>query len=184
MYILASKSPRRQELLSRVVDGFSVDVVDTEEVFDSSKSMGEAIEEVAKQKGLAVFDRHKEDTVISADTIVTLDHVLYGKPKDADDAKRMLHELSGKTHEVITGVCLMRKDKVETFHVVAKVTFFTLSDKEIDEYVASGEPLDKAGAYGIQGLGGLLIESIEGDYYSIMGLPIATLKRKLAEFEA
>ncbi len=183
MYILASKSPRRQELLGRVVKEFQVDVVETEEVFDMSKSMGEAIEEVARQKGLAVFDHHREDTIISADTIVTLDHVLYGKPKDCEDAKRMLHELSGKTHEVITGVCLMSKEQTMTFHVSAKVKFFTLSDEEIDDYVASKEPLDKAGAYGIQGLGGLLIEGIEGDYYAIMGLPIATLKRKLREFE-
>lgn len=181
-YILASKSPRRQELLGRIIEDFEVDVVETDEVIDTSLSLDKAIEEVAKQKALAVFEKHKDATIISADTIVTYNHKVYGKPKDEEDAKRMLVELSNKNHEVITAVCLMKQDKCETFSSIAKVKFLDLSKEEIDGYVATKEPMDKAGAYGIQGYGALLIEKIDGDYYTIMGLPIAELNRKLKQF--
>lgn len=181
-YILASKSPRRQELLGRVVPNFEVDVVETDELIDSTLPLDKAIEEVALQKGKAVFAKHPNDIVISADTIVALNGKIYGKPKNEADAKVMLNELSGKTHEVITGVCLMKAGKTETFSSVSDVKFLNLTEEEIDAYVATGEPLDKAGAYGIQGYGALLIDKIDGDYYTIMGLPIAKLNRKLKRF--
>lgn len=181
-YILASKSPRRQELLGRIVPNFEVDVVETEELIDSTLPLDKAIEEVALQKGKAVFAKHPNDIVISADTIVALNGKIYGKPKNEADAKVMLNELSGKTHEVITGVCLMKAGKTETFSSVSDVKFLNLTEEEIDAYVATGEPLDKAGAYGIQGYGALLIDKIDGDYYTIMGLPIAKLNRKLKRF--
>lgn len=181
-YVLASKSPRRQELLSLVVKGFEIDAVETNEVIDETIPFTKAIEKIAQGKAEAVATKHPEAVIISADTIVTLGNKRYGKPKDAEDAKSMLEELSGNTHEVITGVCLWYKGKVQTFSNVSKVTFYPLTNQEIDEYVESKEPLDKAGAYGIQGLGSLLIQEIQGDFYSIMGLPISQLKRELKDF--
>lgn len=181
-YILASKSPRRQELLGRIVRDFEVDVVETEELIDSTLPLDKAIEEVALQKGKAVFVKHPNDIVISADTIVALNGKIYGKPKNEADAKQMLNELSGRTHEVITGVCLMKAGKTETFSSVSDVKFLNLTEEEINDYIATGESLDKAGAYGIQGYGALLIDKIDGDYYTIMGLPIAKLNRKLKRF--
>lgn len=181
-YILASKSPRRQELLSLVVKDFVIDAVETKEVIDESIPFSKAIEKVALGKAEAVAKKHPDDIIISADTIVTLGTKRYGKPKDEAEAIQMLEELSGNTHEVITGVCLYCRGKVRTFSSVSKVTFYPLTKQEIKAYVDSKEPLDKAGAYGIQGLGSLLIKEISGDFYSIMGLPIAALKRELEEF--
>ena len=181
-YVLASKSPRRQELLSLVVNEFEIDAVETNEVIDESIPFTKAIEKIALGKAEAVATKHPESVIISADTIVTLGPKRYGKPKDAADAVAMLEELSGNTHEVITGVCLYYKGKVQTFSNVSKVKFYPLTAQEIKAYVDSKEPLDKAGAYGIQGLGSLLIEEISGDFYSIMGLPISQLKRELEKF--
>ena len=181
-YILASKSPRRQELLQRIIKNFEIDVVETEEFVNPELPLDKAIEDVAKQKGLAVFKKHPDATVISADTIVAMNGVVYGKPKDEEDAKRMLKELSGEFHDVITAVCLIKEGKCETFSVTSKVKFLPLSDAEICAYVDTKEPLDKAGAYGIQGYGALLIEKIDNDYYTIMGLPISLLNQRLKTF--
>ena len=181
-YLLASKSPRRQELLSLVVKDFEIDAVETNEVIDETIPFAKAIEKVAQGKAEAVAAKHPDAVIISADTIVTLGNKRYGKPKSEEDAKCMLEELSGNTHEVITGVCLYYMGKVQTFSNISKVTFYKLTNQEIEDYVASKEPLDKAGAYGIQGLGSLLIKEISGDFYSIMGLPISQLKRELEEF--
>lgn len=181
-YVLASKSPRRQELLSLVAKEFEIDAVETNEVIDETIPFTKAIEKIAQQKAEPVAVKHPEAVIISADTIVTLGNKRYGKPKSEEEAKTMLEELSGNTHEVITGVCLYYKGKVRTFSNVSKVTFYSLTNQEIEDYVASKEPLDKAGAYGIQGLGSLLIKGISGDFYSIMGLPISQLKRELESF--
>ena len=181
-YVLARKSPRRKELLERVIPDFTIDVVETNEVIHEGIDLHHAIENVAKEKGKAVASHHSDAIIISADTIVCMGQTVYGKPKDREDAIRMLRELSGETHEVITGVCIMDKNHERTFSVSANVTFYPLSEKEIIDYVNTNEPLDKAGAYGIQGYGALLIEKIDGDYYSIMGLPIARLKRELEKF--
>ncbi len=180
--ILASKSPRRKELLARLGFPFTCVEANTEEKIDSSLPLGQAIELVAKEKAQVISRQYPDHIVIGADTIVALDGVVYGKPKDEADAMRMLEELSGIEHDVITGVCLACGEQTMTFHSHERVKFYPLTKEEIEEYVASQEPLDKAGAYGIQGRGAMLVEWIHGDFFSIMGLPVALLARKFKEF--
>ena len=182
-FILASKSPRRKELMERFQIPFDCVDTNTKEVIDLSLPLPLAIEQVAREKANVVSILYPDEVVISADTIVVLNNVVYGKPVNDEDAKSMLKALSNHTHQVITGVCIKQGDRVMTFHQISLVTFYELSDEEIEEYIETGEPLDKAGAYGIQGSGSFLIEKIEGDFFSIMGLPISLLKRKLHEFE-
>ena len=179
--ILASQSPRRIELMREA--GFDCRVMPAD--IDESPLPGERpcalVERLACAKARAVAPHADADeALIAADTIVYLDDEILGKPVDAEDAKRMLHLLSGRTHQVATGVCLRRGAREDAFTVRTHVTFYPLSDAEIDAYVATGEPLDKAGAYGIQGAGGrLLVRGIEGDYYNVVGLPIAEVVRHL-----
>lgn len=180
--ILASNSPRRKELLEKLQYPFECVKVEMVELIDLSLSLPLAIEKVAKEKATLISASYPEDVVIAADTIVVLNNVVYGKPVSIEDARSMLGALSGNTHQVITGVCIKRGEVEMTFHQESNVTFFSLSPQEIEDYLATKEPFDKAGAYGIQGYGALLVERIEGDFYSIMGLPIALLKRKLIEF--
>ena len=142
---------------------------------------------IAKARAVAALHAEPNETVIAADTIVTLDGELLGKPHDSDDARRMLRELSGRTHQVATGVCIVRKEgdnfAQESFVDSTDVAFYELTDVEIDAYVASGEPADKAGAYGIQGVGGrMLVRKIDGDFYNVVGLPIARVARALKAF--
>lgn len=182
--ILASGSPRRRELMDREGFEFTVITSKAEENYDPSLPPQEIAQSLAKLKAQAVASalpaQDLEDSiVIGADTIVALDGVIYGKPADASDACRMLRELSGKTHQVITGVCIICNKDAQAFAQSTNVNFKELSDSEIQEYVASGEPLDKAGAYGIQGLGGKLVDSIDGDFDNVVGLPIKTLAPKL-----
>ena len=182
--ILASGSPRRRELMDREGFEFTVITSKAEENYDPSLPPQEIAQSLAKLKAQAVASalpaQDLEDSiVIGADTIVALDGVIYGKPVDASDACRMLRELSGKTHQVITGVCIICNKDAQTFAQSTNVNFKELSGIEIQEYVASGEPLDKAGAYGIQGLGGKLVDSIDGDFDNVVGLPIKTLAPKL-----
>ena len=182
--ILASGSPRRRELMDREGFEFTVITSKAEENYDPSLPPQEIAQSLAKLKAQAVASalpaQDLEDSiVIGADTIVALDGVIYGKPVDASDACRMLRELSGKTHQVITGVCIICNKDAQAFAQSTNVNFKELSDSEIQEYVASGEPLDKAGAYGIQGLGGKLADSINGDFDNVVGLPIKTLAPKL-----
>ena len=140
---------------------------------------------LSRTKARAVADAHAEpgETVVAADTVVSIDGELLGKPADDADAHRMLRELSGRTHQVATGVCIMaagRPQDAESFVEVTDVTFYPLTDEEIDAYIASGEPRDKAGAYGIQGVGGrMLVRRIDGDFYNVVGLPIARVARAL-----
>lgn len=176
--ILASNSPRRKELLKKIADDFDVVSPDVDESIDNIK-IEEIPAKLAQRKANAVFKNNQDCIVIGADTVVILDNELMGKPKDKEDARRMLMNLSGKTHKVITGCAIISSENEVHFSVVTEVTFFMLSAKEIEDYVNSGEPLDKAGAYGIQGLGYSLVEKINGDYNNVVGLPISLLNKKL-----
>ncbi len=171
--ILASKSPRRKQLLALCGVDFKVREADIDEILDESVSRVEAIEKLALHKAQTIWNHHPQALIIGADTIVLIDDEVLNKPVDNEDAKNMLRKLSGRTHQVITGVCLMDKDKVKMFSSVVEVDFCVLDENEIDNYVNSGEPMDKAGAYGIQGLAATFISAIRGDYYAVMGLPVS-----------
>lgn len=177
--ILASGSPRRKELLSILGYPFEVIVSDFEETIKESNKLEEEIKKLSFGKAKTVFDKHPDDLVIGADTIVTIDGKVLGKPKTTDKAFEMLKELSNRKHTVITGVTIMTKDNIDTFAVVSDVYFNELSDEEINEYIKTKEPLDKAGGYAIQGIGSKFIKKIDGDYYAIMGLPVSELYTRL-----
>lgn len=177
--ILASKSPRRQELLGYITPDFEVIVSDAEENIPEGMAPAEAPVFLAAVKAGSVAVDHRESIVIGADTIVLLDGEVLGKPRDEADAVRMLTALSGREHLVITGCCIIRGTRWVTFSEMTRVSFYELSEQEITDYVATGEPFDKAGAYGIQGKGSLLVKSIGGDFFNVVGLPIARLKREL-----
>ncbi len=182
--VLASSSPRRKELLKLVGLDFEVVVSDVDESFPSSLLPNEAVELLSKRKAQAVSRLVGADKVtLAADTVVAYDGKILGKPHSDEEAFDMLKMLSGKTHNVFTGVCIIGKDKTLNYSVKSEVKFYDLTDEEIRAYIATGEPGDKAGAYGIQGRGSLLVESINGDYFNIVGLPIASLVRALKEFE-
>jgi len=179
--ILASASPRRRELLNAVGLDFEVCVSDVEEVVLPAWSADQAARELARQKAEAVAAQHPEDCVIGADTVVVIDGLILEKPVDQADAQRMLRLLSGREHRVITGVCLICSGHRRVFSQETAVRFYPLSDEEIARYVATGEPMDKAGAYGIQAYGALLVEGITGDYFNVVGLPVARVVRELEE---
>lgn len=180
--ILASSSPRRRELMTTAGQEFEVIVKDVDESIPEGTAPVDAAKMTAKKKALAVAEEYPENTVIGADTIVVAGEKILGKPADRADACRMLRMLSGKVHEVITGVCIVCGEKLENFAQVSKVKFYELTDEEIEAYVDTNEPMDKAGAYGIQGKGCVLVEKIEGDYFNIVGLPVAEVVRKLKLF--
>ena len=180
--VLASTSPRRRELL-----GLPFEVIgsgyDEEQVDPSALAPPDYVTRLAAGKAAEVAGGFgQEALVIGADTTVVLDGAYLNKPKDADDARRMLRTLSGRTHEVYTGLCLRRGTRIQTDFAVTEVTFDTLTDSIIDAYVATGEPLDKAGAYGIQGKALSFIPGIRGDYFNVVGLPLFLLSRMLTEF--
>lgn len=182
--VLASGSPRRRELMTREGIDFEVISSNADESYNEGLYPAQVARHLAHLKAKAVFgelasDERPRTVVIGADTIVVHNGEIFGKPKDADDAKAMLAALSGKKHEVITGVCLIAPGKTETFADETAVYFKRLSDEEIAAYVATGEPLDKAGAYGIQGLGSKLVDHIEGDFDNVVGLPVKRLKARL-----
>lgn len=179
-YILASASPRRRELLSLIVDDFVIDVPKGEELCPEGTAPFDRPQALACCKAEEVASRHGGDLIIAADTAVFLDGLMLGKPKDEHHAAQMLSALSGRTHTVITGCCLLLGDKKRAFSVRTSVSFYPLSDREIAEYIATGEPMDKAGAYGIQGRGAVLVKGIEGDYFNVVGLPVAELSRQLS----
>ncbi|MGN0562272.1 MAG: Maf family protein [Candidatus Fimenecus sp.] len=178
--ILASNSPRRAEILTKGGFSFEKRVADTDETLPANLSPAAAVETLAQRKGRAVF-RAADEVVLAADTVVALENRILGKPKDENDAKEMLRALSGHTHSVFTGVYITDGKREFLFHVQTRVTFYQLTDAEIDAYVQSGEPMDKAGAYGIQGRGALLVEKIDGDYLNVVGLPLAKTARILKE---
>ncbi|MGL5978817.1 MAG: Maf family protein [Erysipelotrichaceae bacterium] len=177
--LLASESPRRREIFMKTDIPFYSKGALIDETIDASLPLGQAIEEIARKKALALLEKNPDELVVGADTVVVFEGKVLGKPKSEEDAYAMLHALSGKTHDVITGVSIVSQDHQETFHCVTSVTFLELSEAEIRAYIKTKEPFDKAGAYGIQGNGGLLVEKIDGDYYNVVGLPISMLYRKL-----
>ncbi len=183
MIVLASASPRRRELLENMgIHDFTVRPSRREEPYDGTLEPGAAVERIALMKGWdAARSSGDGDIVIAADTLVFLDGRPLGKPADGENAKSMLRALSGREHQVITGVAVIAGGTPRVTHVTTRVRFRALSDDEIDWYAATGEPMDKAGAYGIQGLGGMLVEGIEGDYFNVVGLPVAALAGLLRE---
>lgn len=179
--ILASKSPRRRELLSLVgFTDFMVIPSDAEENI-SLPDPGETVRQIALAKARDVSSRHPSALVIASDTLVFLDGQALGKPKDASDAKRMLTSLSGRRHEVFSGVALLKGGDETSFYEKTDVFFRRMTGSEIDAYIRSGEPMDKAGAYGAQGRGAVFIERIEGDFFNVMGLPVCRLVLALSE---
>ena len=176
--ILASQSPRRKELLGLFHIPFTVQVADIDEAMDPSKSPQEEVSRVSRLKALAVAG-NSEDVIIAADTIVVLEGNVLGKPADRRDAIRMLTALSGRDHQVMTGVTVLRGGEIVSFTEITDLHFRELSDKEIARYVVSGEPMDKAGAYGIQGGAALFCTHMVGDYYNVMGLPVCRLGQVL-----
>lgn len=180
--ILASASPRRKELLTTAGVEFEVLVSEADETVPEGTAPKDAAIMTAEKKALAVAE-NCDGIVIGADTTVVIDGKILGKPKDEADAADMLRTLSGREHEVITGVCITDGEKTEKFAQVSRVRFYALTEDEIAAYVATKEPMDKAGSYGIQGRGCVLVESIEGDYFNIVGLPVAATVRALKVFE-
>jgi len=180
--ILASKSPRRKELMELLKVPFEIIVSDIDETIDYDNDLIKEIEKLSFRKAEAVYQSNKDALVIGSDTIVKIDNKALGKPASLEEAKEMLRELSGRTHEVVTGVSIIKDDKAETFSSVSEVTFYPLSEEEIDEYVLTNEPMDKAGSYAIQGDAAKFIRSIEGDYYTIVGLPVAELYHRLKKY--
>ena len=180
--ILASKSPRRRELLARITPDFEVVVAEEAEVLPADVTPEETPVYLAAYKAGSVAASRPDKVVIGSDTVVIIDGTVLGKPRDKDDAARMLRLLSGRKHTVVTGCCLICGTRWLSFSERTRVEFYALSDREIEEYIATGEPFDKAGAYGIQGQGSLLVKGIEGDYFNVMGLPVARLKRELEAF--
>ena len=189
MLVLASASPRRQELLRNAGIAFTVQAANVDETPQAGEAPRDYAERLAREKALAVFQRRPQDFVLGADTIVVVDDLILGKPRDADDAARMLRMLSGRTHAVITGVCVVGggvrgqgsgvRAQCSVASETTLVTFCELSDDQIRDYVATGEPMDKAGAYAIQGMASRWIPRIEGDYSNVVGLPVALVYRML-----
>lgn len=177
--VLASQSPRRRELMARITTDFEVMVSQVDEVLPDGISPEDTAAYLAELKAAAVAAECPGKTVIGSDTVVILDGEVLGKPADADDAARMLRALSGKTHTVITGCCIIKDGEKSVFSEATEVVFYPLSDSDIADYIATGEPFDKAGAYGIQGQGSLLVKGIEGDFFNVVGFPVGRLNREL-----
>lgn len=182
--ILASSSPRRKELLQLLQIPFQSMNANVNEDFPKQMKADEVVKELAFRKASAIARTHSDHWVIGSDTIVVLNDTILGKPLDRNDAKRMLTELSGQTHEVYTGVAILFKKNSTVFLEKTKVTFWELSEEDIEQYLDSGEPFDKAGSYGIQGYGSLFVKQIEGDYFSVVGLPVSRLARELKAMQA
>ena len=189
--ILASKSPRRKELLGEVFESFDIITADTDEELDPSVLPRDGVEILARRKGDAVYSmllsenssRAGDAVIISSDTLVALADTALGKPEDKEDAKRMLRSLSGKRHFVHTGIAVRRGDRAVSGVASTAVYFKELSDAEIEAYVESGDPMDKAGSYGIQSGAGVFVDRIEGDYDTVVGFSVKLLKKLLSELE-
>ncbi|MBP3486503.1 MAG: septum formation protein Maf [Oscillospiraceae bacterium] len=182
--VLASGSPRRRELLQRIgITDFDVRVPQTEENFPEGLSPSEVVEYISREKAASAAKLcTAEEIVITADTMVFLDQARLGKPRDEADALRMLTALQGRHHTVCTGVTVRRGDDILTQSETTHVYFRPASEAELRAYIATGEPMDKAGAYGVQGKGALLVEKLDGDFFNVMGLPVLRLSRMLAHF--
>ncbi len=182
--ILASQSPRRRELLERVgIKDFAVAAPNVDESVEPGLAPAEMVERLSLRKaGAAAEKAEPEALIIAADTVVALDGAVLGKPGDEEEAFAMLSALSGREHHVYTGLTVWQGERRVTQHEETAVVFRTLGSEEIRGYIATGEPMDKAGAYGIQGVGALLVRGIQGDYCNVMGLPVFRLGRILTEF--
>ena len=178
--ILASKSPRRQELLKLLGVDFTIHTADIDETMDPDLPPEQEVARVGAEKAKAVAAScGADDIIIAADTIVVIDGQILGKPKSTADAVRMLNLLSGRRHEVMTGLTVLHGGSIQSRVVRTGIEFRTLSDREIDAYVATGEPMDKAGAYGIQGRASIFVRHLDGDYFCVMGLPLCPLAEML-----
>ena len=181
--ILASQSPRRKELLTRIGLVFRVSAPDVDESVEPGLSPADMVERLSLRKARTAAKNFAPDVlIIAADTVVALDGAVLGKPRDGDDAFSMLSALSGREHRVYTGITVLQGNRAVTQHEATDVTFRELSPDEIRGYIATGEPMDKAGAYGIQGVGALLVSGIRGDYSNVMGLPVFRLGQILSDF--
>lgn len=183
MLILVSNSPRRKEILQKLGFEFLCKPVDVDETIPLKADAEGIAQLLAERKAGAGLLINPDDTVIGSDTVVVLENKILGKPKDKADATRMLKLLSDKTHTVYTGVCIKNKNKTVAFTESTKVCFAALTDDEINNYIETGEPMDKAGAYAIQGVGCKFIKWIKGDYYAVMGLPSNSLYKALKNME-
>lgn len=181
--VLASASPRRKELLSLIFNEYDIRPADCDEALPEGIKAQEAVEYLSLIKNKATVEICDENSlVISADTVVAVEGEILGKPQDKEDARRMISLLSGREHQVFTGVTLSLNGNFKTFSEKTDVVFYKLTDKEVEDYISTDEPYDKAGAYGIQGKAGLLVKAVNGDYYNVVGLPVARLKREIMEF--
>ena len=178
--ILASASPRRKELLEKFGVPFVIRAADIDETMDAARSPYDEVGRVSRLKAMAT-PREADDILIAADTIVVCEDKVLGKPRDEAEAAQMLRLLSGRDHQVMTGCTVLRGENCVTFTEVTDIHFRELSEKEIAKYVATGEPMDKAGSYGIQGGAALFCERMVGDYYNVMGLPVCRLGQVLKE---
>lgn len=181
--ILASNSPRRKELLKFIFKDFIVSPANVDETIPKNIPIELSAEYLAKLKAITVSQEYPNDLIIGCDTIVVYNGIILGKPSNEVDCFNTLRLLSNNVHKVVTGVCIVYKSKVTSFSEVTEVTFHSLTDNEILNYISTGEPFDKAGSYGIQGFGSLLVSKINGDYFNVVGLPISRLNRILKSFD-
>lgn len=181
-FIVASASPRRKEILKNAGYNFEVIVSKADESLVSDITPEQAVSQLAKRKALSVAENNKGAVVLGCDTVVALDGEILGKPESREQAMQMLKQLSGRTHIVYTGVCITDSQKEETFVSATEVEFYPLSVETIGSYAATNEPDDKAGAYGIQGYGSVLVKKINGDYLTVVGLPLSETARALKRF--
>ncbi|MFV0560672.1 MAG: Maf family protein [Enterococcus sp.] len=180
--ILASQSPRRKELLHQLIDTFQIIPADIDETPCQGENPIKYVQRMAMEKAEVIAQTHRKDLVIASDTTVVANNQILGKPESEEDARTVLHALSDRTHEVYTAVVLQKESKKEVAIAQATVTFYPLTDEEIDTYLASGEYMDKAGSYGIQGKAGKFVKTISGDYYSIVGFPVGVVNQMLKKF--
>lgn len=179
MLILASQSPRRRELLAMLGLQFGIDTADLDETMDPALPPEAEVARVCEAKARAVARNHPDDLILSADTIVVVDGCVLGKPRSAAEAKAMLRRLSGRRHTVMTAFCLLQDGRADVHVEQTHLRFKPLSETEIDAYIATGSPMDKAGAYGIQDQAAIFVEAMDGDYYTVMGLPLCVLVKCL-----
>lgn len=180
--ILASTSPRRKDLMSLLDIPFNIEAKEVDENFDESLSPAEVVQILAEKKARIIAEINPDSVVIGSDTVVVFENTIIGKPTSPENAIEILQKLSGRIHQVYTGVAILEGNRSEFFYESTDVKFYELTQNEIEWYISTNEPFDKAGAYGIQGYGSTLVEKIDGDYFTIVGLPVAKLKRKLKEF--
>lgn len=181
-FILASNSPRRRELLTNCGYSFSVKPSDCDESISGTLTPQQTAMELSRRKALAVLAENEQAVVLGCDTVVAVDGEILGKPSDRQEAFKMLMSLSGKKHTVVSGVCIADKSRCECFENTTEVEFYPLTEETVNSYLDTDEHRDKAGSYGIQGYGSLLVRSIKGDYFSVMGLPVSECARALASF--